>query len=208
MIVAISLMRRREDVPVNEFRRHWLDVHGPLVCMFPGLWNYAQCHVLASPATNRMAQSMRIDGFPVLAFANDADRARAHASAAMAACNEDSKLFIGAVARIMAEPDEIVTAHELVGRARLIVLYPEGSDPASIARHVDQLRAVPRLCGLRRYTVLQQGRAPNSVIPHLQVNAAAMAQAWFDSLVDLECAAAAIEFPGIASFACEEHRLV
>lgn len=207
MIAAISLMRRRDDVPLNEFRRHWLDVHGPLVCKFPALQDYVQCHVLASPATNDVAHSMRIDGFPVLTFANDTDRARAHASAAMAECNEDSKLFIGAVARIMAEPDDIVTVNEHVGRARLIVLYPEGSGGTSIAQHIDQLRAMPRLRGLRHYTVLQQGRAPNSVIPHLQVSAAATAQAWFDSLVDLECAAAEIKFPGIASFACEEHRL-
>lgn len=208
MIAAISLMRRRDDVPLNDFRRHWLDVHGPLVCMFPALADYVQCHVLASPATNDVGRSMRIDGFPVLTFANDADRARAHACAAMAACNEDSKLFIGAVARIMAEPDDIVTANEHAGRARLIVLYPEGFAAASIARHADQLRTMPRLRGLRRYSVQKQGRAPNSAIPHLEVSAAAMAQAWFDSLVDLECAAAAIAFPGIASFACEEHRLV
>jgi len=207
MITAISLMRRRDDVPLSEFRRHWLDVHGPLVCMFPALRNYVQCHVLASPANNDLARSMRIDGFPLLIFANDQDRAKAHGSAAMAACNEDSKLFIGAVARIMAEPDDVVTVDGHAGRARLMVLYPEGSDGASIARHVDQLGAMPRLRGLRRYNVLQQGRAPRSVIPHLQVNAAALAQVWFDSLVDLECAAAEIEFPGIASFACEEHKL-
>jgi uncharacterized protein (TIGR02118 family) len=207
MIAAISLMRRRDDVPANEFRRHWLDVHGPLVCMFPALRHYVQCHVLASPATNAAARSMRIDGFPVLTFANDEDRRRAHASAAMAACNEDSKLFIGAVARIIAEPDDIVRVNE-GGRARLIVLYPESSDLTSVARHVDQLRAMPRLRGLRHYTVLQQGGAPNSVIPHLPVNAAALAQAWFDSLIDLECAAVGIDNSGIASFACEEHRLV
>jgi hypothetical protein len=208
MITAISLMRRRDDVALNEFRRHWLDVHGPLVCMFPALRDYVQCHVLASPATNGVARSMRIDGFPLLTFANDEDRARAHGSAAMAACNEDSKLFIGAVARIMAETDDIVPVDEPAGRPRLIVLYPEGSDGESTARHVDQLRAMPRLRGLRRYTLIRQGRAPNSAIPHLQVNAAALAQAWFDSLVDLECASATIEFPGFASFACEEHRLV
>jgi EthD domain len=208
MITAISLMRRRDDVPLSAFRRHWLDVHGPLVCMFPALRHYVQCHVLASPATNATARSMRIDGFPVLTFANDEDRARAHGSAAMAACNEDSKLFIGAVARIMAEPDDVVTVNEHAGRATLIVLYAEGADLRSVARHVDQLRAMPRLRGLRHYTVLQQGKAPNSVIPHLQLNAAAMAQIWFDSLVDLECAAVEVDAPGIASFACEEHRVV
>lgn len=207
MITAISLMRRRDDVPLNQFRRHWLDVHGPLVCMFPALTDYVQCHVLASPATNDLARSMRIDGFPILTFANDTDRARAHHSAPMAACNEDSKLFIGAVARIMADPDDVVSVAEHAGRARLIVLYPEGTEGTSIAAHIDQLCRVPRLRALRRYTVLKQGRAPASVIPHLQVNAAAMAQLWFESLVDLECAAASMAFPDVASFACEEHRL-
>lgn len=207
MIAAISLMRRRDDVPLNQFRRHWLDVHGPLVCRFSALGHYAQCHVVASPATNAVARSMRIDGFPVLTFANDEDRARAHASAAMAACNEDSKLFIGAVARIIAEPDDVVRVNA-AGWARLIVLYPEGSEMTLVARHVDRLRAMPRLRGLRHYTVLQQGRAPSSVIPHLLVNVAAMAQAWFDSLVDLESAAVGIDTRGIAMFPCEEHRLV
>ena len=207
MITAISLMQRRDDVSLNQFRRHWLDVHGPLVCTFPVLRHYAQCHVLESPATNAVARSMRIDGFPILTFANDEDRARAYASAAMAACNEDSKLFVGAVARVMTEPDDIVPMNEHGGRARLIVLYPDGMDRASIAQHVHQLCAMPRLRGLRRYTVLQQGKATNSTIPHLQINAAAMAQAWFDSLVDLECAAAGAEIPGVASFSCEEHRL-
>ncbi|HEY1931275.1 MAG TPA: EthD family reductase [Acetobacteraceae bacterium] len=207
MIAAISLMRRRDDVPLHEFRRHWLDVHGPLVCAFPGLRDYVQCHVLDSPATNATARAMRIDGFPILTFDSDEDRAQAHGSAAMAACNEDSKLFIGAVARIMAEPEDDVPVADDAGRMRLIVLYPEAATAIAIARHLDRLRAMPRLRGLRRYRVLQQGRAPNSVIPHLQVNAAAMAQAWFESLVDLECAAGDSDVSGVAQFAVEEHRL-
>ena len=35
MIAAISLMRHRDDVTLAAFRRHWLDVHGPLVCGVP-----------------------------------------------------------------------------------------------------------------------------------------------------------------------------
>ena len=52
MIAAISLMRRRDDVTLAAFRRHWLDVHGPLVCRFPALRQYVQHHVIASPAMN------------------------------------------------------------------------------------------------------------------------------------------------------------
>ncbi|HUB15553.1 MAG TPA: EthD domain-containing protein [Acetobacteraceae bacterium] len=205
-IAAISLMRRRDDVPLNAFR-HWLDIHGPLVGQFPDLRHYVQCHVIGSPATNATAQALRIDGFPILLFDHDDDRARAHASAAMAACNEDAKLFIGAVARIMATQEDIVPPVDHAGRMRLIVLYPDGANETAVAQDLDRLGTVPRLRGLRRYRVLQQGRARASVIPHLPVNAAAVAQVWFESLVDLECAAAGTVPSGVAQFATEAHRL-
>jgi hypothetical protein len=71
-----------------------------------------------------------------------------------------------------------------------------------------RLRGLPRIRGLCRYRVLQQGRAPASVIPHLTVEAAAMAQAWFGSFVDLESAVVGVD-PGYAAFfAVEEHRPV
>src|SRR5215469_6130966 len=108
MIAAISLMRRRDDVTLTAFRRHWLDVHGPLVCRFPALRHYAQDHVIESPAYSATARDMRIDGFPILTFDNDVDRLRAHESEAMAACNVDSRLFVGAVSRVMCEAQVVV----------------------------------------------------------------------------------------------------
>src|SRR5471030_2394028 len=74
MIAAISLMRRQDTIDLTRFRRHWLDVHGPLVCAFPGLRRYVQCHVIDSVAANEAGLAMRIDGFPILYFDNDADR--------------------------------------------------------------------------------------------------------------------------------------
>src|SRR5690348_6138976 len=104
MIAAISLMRQRDDVTLTAFRRHWLDVHGPLVCAFPALRHYVQHHVIVSMAMNALACEMHIDGFPILWFDNDADRLRAHRSPEMAACNTDSRSFIGAVSRVICEP--------------------------------------------------------------------------------------------------------
>ena len=66
MIAAISLMRRRQDATPSAFRRHWLDVHGPLVCRFPALRHYVQDHVIASPAMDARARDMQVDGFPIL----------------------------------------------------------------------------------------------------------------------------------------------
>jgi uncharacterized protein (TIGR02118 family) len=207
MIAAISLMRQRDDVTLATFRRHWLDVHGPLVCAFPALRCYVQHHVVASSAMNAQARDMRIDGFPILWFDNDADRLRAHHSPEMAACNVDSRQFIGAVSRVICEPQVVQRADD-AARMRLMLLLPgETADDGALQRLGERARTLSRLAGLVLYRVLEQGRAPNSTIPHLPVSVAGIAELAFLSLVDLECAMAGVEL-GAAQFVVEEHRLV
>jgi uncharacterized protein (TIGR02118 family) len=208
MIAAISLMRRRDDVTLVAFRRHWLDVHGPLVCRFPALRHYVQDHAIASPGCNAAARDMRIDGFPILTFDDDADRLRAHESEAMAACNVDSRLFIGAVSRVMCQPRVVVPMAPEASRIRLIVLLPgDSADDAALDRYVASARGMLGLCGLVAYHVLQQGRAPNSTIPHLPVSVAGVAELAFGSVVELEEAVVAMD-DATARFVVEEHRLV
>jgi uncharacterized protein (TIGR02118 family) len=191
MIAAISLMRRQNSKSLTQFRRHWLDIHGPLVCGFPGLRRYVQCHPVASAAMNETARSMRIDGFPILYFDNDEDRIRAHHSPEMAACNVDSRQFVGAVSRVIAGVSGDLRSN--AGRFSLIEIWPEDLSPDPRPVH---------------YRVRDQGAAPNSVIPHLPVTAGAVTQAWYDSLVDLECAADTLDDSRAARFVVEEHWLV
>jgi uncharacterized protein (TIGR02118 family) len=192
MIAAISLMRRQDTIDLSRFRRHWLDVHGPLVCAFPGIRRYVQCHVIDSLAANEAGLSMRIDGFPILYFDNDADRLRAHGSPEMAACNIDSRQFVGAVSRAITDVSgQLRFGH---GRFSLIEIWPSLVVPS------------PRPV---QYIVREQGAAPSSTIPHLPVTVGTMTQTWYDSLVDLECAAAAtVENTQAARFVVEEHWLV
>jgi uncharacterized protein (TIGR02118 family) len=189
MIAAISLMRRRDDIDLTRFRRHWLDVHGPLVCAFPGLLRYVQCHVVDSLAANEAGLTMRIDGFPVLYFDNDTNRSLAHRSPEMAACNIDSRQFIGAVSRIITDVSGDLRSDH--GRFSLMEIWPEAPPPRPVL-----------------YTVREQGPAPNSIIPHLPITAGAVTQTWYDSLVDLECAAATMGDTASARLAVEEHWLV
>ena len=207
MIAAISLMRQRDDVTLAQFRRHWLDVHGPMVCAFPRLRHYVQLHVIASPAMNLLARDMRIEGFPILWFANDGDRLQAHESPEMAACNIDSRSFIGAVSRVICEP-LVVQAATATARMKLIVLLPgPTADDAALKQCGRWAEKLPRLGGLTLYSVLKQGAAPNSVIPHLPVHAAGIAELAFTSLVDLECAVAHAPADA-AHFVVEEHRFL
>jgi uncharacterized protein (TIGR02118 family) len=191
MIAAISLMRRQDSISLSRFRRHWLDVHGPLVRAFPGLRRYVQCHVIDSLASNESGLMMRVDGFPILYFDNDTDRSRAHGSPEMAACNVDSRQFVGAVSRVIADVSGELRSDR--GRFSLIEIWPQDVSPP--ARPV-------------RYQVREQGAAPNSTIAHLPVIVGGMTQTWYDSLVDLECAVAEMDDPRPARFAVEEHWLL
>jgi uncharacterized protein (TIGR02118 family) len=208
MIAAISLMQRRSDISLAAFRRHWLDVHGPLVCRFPALRRYVQDHVIASPAMNANARGMCIDGFPILWFDNDADRLRAHQSPEMAACNVDSRCFIGAVSRVICEPRIVLPQADEVGRIKLIAVLPgQTADDAALERYASRARSLPRIAGIVLYRVLRQGPAPNSTIAHLPVGTAGLAELSFASLVDLECALAGDDGDA-AHFVVEEHHLV
>jgi uncharacterized protein (TIGR02118 family) len=191
MIAAISLMRRQNSIGLTRFRRHWLDIHGPLVRGFPGLRRYVQCHPVASAAMNETARLMRIDGFPILYFDSDQDRTRAHHSPEMAACNVDSQQFVGAVSRVIADVSGDLRSNG--GRFSLIEIWPEDLSPMPAPVH---------------YRVREQGAAPNSVIPNLPVTAGAVTQTWYDSLVDLECAADTLDDSRSARFVVEEHWLV
>jgi uncharacterized protein (TIGR02118 family) len=208
MIAAISLMRQRDDVTLAAFRRHWLDAHGPLVCAFPGLRRYAQLHVIRSDAMNAAARDMRIDGFPILTFDNDTDRHAAHLSPEMAACNVDSRQFIGAVSRVICEPRTVVPHALDASRIRLMALLPgETADDGAAERYAESARMLPGLRGITLYRVLQQGRAPNSTIPHLAVSVGGIVELAFSSLVDLECATVGND-ASAAHFVVEEHLLV
>ena len=51
-IKLVGVLRRREDVPPDEFRRSWLEEHGPLVRSIVeavGATRYVQTHTIDPP---------------------------------------------------------------------------------------------------------------------------------------------------------------
>src|SRR5262249_31478334 len=129
----------------------------------------------------------------------------------MAACNVDSRAFIGAVSRVICEPRVVVPTASDACRVKLIALLPgEAADDTAIERYAASARELAGLRGLVTYHVVLQGPAPNSTIPLLPVRAAGFAELAFASLVDLECALTATDGAdkAAAHFVVEEHRLV
>jgi len=52
-VKSIEFVMRRPDLPVEEFQRHWRDVHGPIAAAIPVLRRYVQSHVPAESYTRR-----------------------------------------------------------------------------------------------------------------------------------------------------------
>ena len=207
MIAAHQPDAQRDDVTLAAFRRHWLDVHGPLVCGFPALRHYVQDHVIASPAMNAPAHDMRIDGFPILWFDNDADRQRAHVSPKMAACTVDSRSFIGAVSRVICEPRIVLPEAGTEARMKLIAVLPgQAADDAALERYAAWARNLPGLPAWCCIACCSGGRTeqhhPASAGEHCRA-----CRTGIPSLVDLECAVVGDDTDA-AHFAVEEHRLV
>ena len=40
----IAFLRKRPDLPFEQFQKHWRDSHGPLAAAIPGNRRYVQCH--------------------------------------------------------------------------------------------------------------------------------------------------------------------
>jgi len=60
MIKLVYVVRRRADVPPEEFRKYWLEHHGPLVRSFAKnarARRYVQSHTIDTPVNTLLAQS-------------------------------------------------------------------------------------------------------------------------------------------------------
>jgi uncharacterized protein (TIGR02118 family) len=212
MIVAISMMRRRPDIGLKEFRKHWLDPHGVMTAGLPGVRHYVQSHCLDAPGTNALARELAIDGFPQLWFDSIEARRIAYTSPRIAECNVDSEQFIGAVSRLVTEPERVVD--QPVGdAAKIIVLAVGAPDPGWPDRLHARVSGLQGLVGYIRHTLLEQAAAPASKIPELEVPVAGIAELTFESEATLaRCGGAIVgsdaDSGRTAAYRVQDYRLV
>jgi uncharacterized protein (TIGR02118 family) len=178
VIAAISMMRRRPDISIAQFRKHWLDPHGVLTAGLPGVRHYIQSHVVASPHNNALARELDLMGFPELWFNSYDDRMLAYTSPRIAECNIDSEQFVGAVKRIVAEPKVVMAAP--TGSVKAFILnVGDHVDAAWADAFQERALKLSGVTGYVRQTILEQAKAPNSKIPELVLPIAGIAEVSF-----------------------------
>jgi uncharacterized protein (TIGR02118 family) len=109
VIKNVSLFTRKDGLSQNEFTRHWVEVHAPLVRAVPGLRRYVQSHILGERTREDIpAIAARIDGIAELWFDDIDSMARAQASPEAAAMRADAILFVGRMTTFIVEEKTIL----------------------------------------------------------------------------------------------------
>ena len=184
MIAAISMMRRRAEIGRDQFRRHWLDPHGVMTAGLPGVRYYVQSHCLDAPGTNALARELAIDGFPQLWFDSLEARRIAYTSSRIAECNIDSEHFVGAVSRLVTEP-QVIVERSTVEAVKVVLLAIGPPDPGWSHRLYARVMPTEGVVGFVRHVVLEQAAAPASRVPELRVRVAGIAEVTFESEAEL-----------------------
>jgi len=212
MIAAISLIRRRPDLSLEQFRRHWLHPHGTMTAELPATRRYVQHHPIEAPGMNAYARSLGVDGIPELWFDDVAARTRAYTSPRIAECNVDSENFIGAVTRVVSEPRVAMEPADADGVARVLLLAVGAPDRMWAERQEARAVQFPGLVGFTGHRLVEQAAAPNSKISEMVLPVAGLAEVVFADEASLLAAVASLVVPDdttrTAVFRVEDHRLV
>jgi uncharacterized protein (TIGR02118 family) len=86
MTKVIVLLSKKEGMSSDDFRRHWLEVHGPIAQRLPGLKHYVQNHPAGEDPT--------VDGIAELWFDSPADMQAAFTSEVAAEATRDAPNFL------------------------------------------------------------------------------------------------------------------
>jgi len=106
-VYRCALFNRRAGIDEAQFRRHWIEVHGPLAARLPGLRSYRQNHILERLYEQPASPVQAVDGIAQLAFDSVAAMEVSDASPEYAACKLDIPKFQGGITILVIEADEV-----------------------------------------------------------------------------------------------------
>lgn len=198
-IFRSALISRRPDLSEEAFRKHWIEVHGPLASDLPGVGTYRQNHIVERiyEATDTTVQP--IDGVSQLAFDSIAAMETSDASPHYATVKKDIALFQAQITILVLEAHEIAAAAMSTrGLAKLLVVGTQRStepDPGLrerwLAAHRERDVALP---GMSRYVqnfVIDRDHPVNAGIPAGDAGGVeTVSEMWFDDAQALHAALA------------------
>lgn len=189
-----GLFSRRAGLDEAQFRRHWIEVHGPLAARLPGLGSYRQNHILERLFEHPASPVQAIDGVSQLSFESVAAMEVSDASPEYAACKLDIPKFQGGITILVTEPDEVWPGPGGPAKLLWVSMRRDGVDGGVLrARWHESRTGATAVPGARRFVqnfVVDRAHPVSAGVPPGDPEGAeAVGELWFD---DAEAARAAL----------------
>jgi uncharacterized protein (TIGR02118 family) len=187
VIKLMAALTRRDGLSVEDFRKYWLDVHGPIAARTPGLRRYVQSHPLLESYGN--AQPPPVDGIAELWFDSLEAYRAARATPEWQAVRDDGPKVFGHTKSLLATEVPIVEdglsprARESMVKYAGFLTRKKGSTVEQFQEHWRGVHAelvVAEWGGMRRY--VQSHALPETYGTTDAPAFDGIPQAWFDSL--------------------------
>jgi uncharacterized protein (TIGR02118 family) len=193
-IYRSGVFSRREGLSPEQFRSHWINVHGALAAKLPGLGTYRQNHLVERLYEAPDSPVQAIDGISQLSFESVRHMEISDASPEYAACKEDIPKFQGGITILVLESDEVMPGKP--GPAKLLWVStrregvaPEGIRQRWLEANSQAARNVP---GARRFVqnfVTDRSHPVSAGVPSGDASGAeALSELWFDDADALHAA--------------------
>ena len=199
MITRMGILTRRPDLTREQFRKHWLKVHGRLAARLPGLRRYHQNHVVDASqlAIDHARGAWEVDGFSQLWFDDVDAMRRAVESPERRPDLPDIANFCGDVKLVVCQPNVVVPvaadAGPLVKRMSILTRRPditaERFRDEWFGFHAEAVRKFPNLIGYTQNLVIdREGADLTNPAPYEQVPIDGVVELWFRSVDDVRTA--------------------
>jgi len=198
MIVRMGIMTRHPELSVEEFQRHWREVHGPLAAKLPGLRRYHQNHVTNSSqlAIDHARGAWQVDGFSQLWFDDMNAVKQAVQSPEFPPTVVDIPKFVGDIKLVMCRPNVVVpvdtSAGPLIKRMSILTRKPgltaEQFRDEWWGFHAEAVKKFPNLMGYTQNLVVDRGVELDRSAPYEAVPIDGIVELWFRSVEDVQTA--------------------
>jgi hypothetical protein len=212
MFAQISLIKRRPEVPVAQFRKHWLAPHGVYAAQKPHTRWYVQSHVVDSPHMNALARKLDLGGFPEFWFDSVSDLKTPWPAEVQRQFEADEDNWLGVVAAVSRLITEVTVVRPMPeGRPKVFMVNtgPAAGGAAWAEAQQARVAALPGVCGYVSHRIIEQAAAWGTRTPDLGLPLAGIAEAALDNEAALAKVAGDLAGgPEVAVYVVEDHRFI
>ncbi|GGB53246.1 hypothetical protein GCM10011409_33530 [Lentibacillus populi] len=194
MIVRMGILQRPDHMTMEDFRKYWLEVHGPIASRIPKLRRYLQNHVINSDqlGISYPRGTQAIDGFSQLWFDDNASMKQSSTPDVINMLAKDEEQFIGNMQLIVAEQNEVIPVSDdgpLLKRMSLLKRRPD-VDIEVFKRewrevHSELLKAMPSVKGYTQNLVMDRSMNREPAV-YEDVPIDGIVELWFKDTVSLK----------------------